>query len=51
MYPHDALYWYELELDRDAEARDHGFDSWEEYRASLADDIGNMQYDEMKNER
>lgn len=46
--PHNALYWYELELDREAEAQDNGFDSWEEYQASIQDDIGNMQYDDWK---
>lgn len=49
--PHDALYWYELELDREAEAQDNGFDSWEEYQASIQDDIGNMQYGDWKCER
>lgn len=46
MYPYDALSWYELDLDREAEARDNGFDTWEDYQMSKSDD----SYEKLVNE-
>lgn len=47
----DPFYWYEQELDRQYIAEQHGYNSYEEYIADIKDDIGNMQYDEMKGAR
>ncbi len=46
--PESALRFYEEELDRAYIAQEHGFETYEEYLDSLKDDIGNRQYDEMK---
>lgn len=32
MFPHDSYAWYDLDLSREAEARDNGFDSWDAYQ-------------------
>ena len=37
-YPHDSYSWYDLELSREAEAREHGFDNWEDYQMSKSDE-------------
>lgn len=43
MFPHDALNWYEQDLDREAEARANGFETWEQYQKCL-EGIENSDY-------
>jgi hypothetical protein len=45
-YPHNAYALYDLELSREAEARDHGFDNWEDYQMSKSDEM----YERLVNE-
>ena len=46
-----GLAWYEEELDREYEARMHGYETYEEYYEAMKDDEGNRQYDAWKDEQ
>ena len=49
--PESALYYYELELEQEYEAHEHGYDSYEEYYEAMQDDKGNRDYDSWKDEQ
>lgn len=49
--PESALRYYEDELEKEYEAREHGFNSYEDYYNSMQDDIENRAYDNWKDER
>lgn len=49
--PESALRYYEDELEKEYEAREHGYDSYEDYYNSMQDDIENRAYDNWKDER
>lgn len=51
MCGYDPFRWYDEELDREYEAYEHGYDSYEEYRETIEEHIGENQYDDMKCER
>lgn len=51
MHPDEALYWYELDLERDYKAYQAGFDSWEEYQQDIEDTKGNYAFEEARLER
>lgn len=51
MCGYDPFRWYDEELDREHEAYMNGYDSYEEYRETIEEHIGENQYDDMKCER
>ena len=50
MCGYDPLYWYEWEIDRQALANDHGFDTYEEYINWLDDNKTDSDF-ESRNDR
>lgn len=49
MCGYDPLYWYEWELDRQYEAFQAGYDSYEDYYNAKQDDLQNDAYDRYAN--
>lgn len=45
--PESALRFYEEQLEREAIAQEHGFDSWEQYIDDLAETEANNEYKRM----
>ena len=45
-YPHESYTWYDLDLSRQAEAEEHGFDNWDDYQMSRSDEM----YERLVNE-
>lgn len=45
MCGYDPFYWYDWQLDRQAEAYEHGFETYEEYYNSIQDDKDNEDYE------
>lgn len=51
MHPDEALYWYELDLERDYKAQQAGFNSWEEYLQDIEDTKANDAIEKAKIKR
>lgn len=51
MCGYDPFYWYELQLDREYEAFQAGFDNYEDYYTAIEDVKGNDDFDRWHDEQ